>query len=147
MRGSTLLTGRTSPKDCLLVFPRVREGSLSELGASCGALSPFAERRRTLFIHGVERPVCVYAQAGKSENGFALPTSEPGSLYKTKYFYTQCGSPSSGVILQQLIVGYNMQKTIIVLVVLAVAAIFFWQFFAPQPSPAAQVTLPVESTN
>jgi hypothetical protein len=34
-----------------------------------------------------------------------------------------------------------MQKTIIVLIVIAVAAIFFWQFFRPAPSPAEQINL------
>ena len=30
-----------------------------------------------------------------------------------------------------------MRKTIIVLIALAVAALFFWQFFVPTPSPAS----------
>lgn len=31
-----------------------------------------------------------------------------------------------------------MKKTIVVLIALLVAAIFYWQFFMPQPSPAAK---------
>ena len=40
-----------------------------------------------------------------------------------------------------------MQKIIVVLVVLAIAAIFYWQFFAPQPSPASQVSFSEEPAN
>lgn len=35
-----------------------------------------------------------------------------------------------------------MKMTIIVLIVLAITAIFYWQFLVPAPSPAEQINTP-----
>ncbi|KKU77728.1 MAG: hypothetical protein UY03_C0010G0011 [Parcubacteria group bacterium GW2011_GWA2_47_64] len=40
----------------------------------------------------------------------------------------------------------QMQKTIIVLITLTVALIFYWQFFVPSPAPAAETSFPSEQT-